>query len=152
MEVLTGEQARALEPNLSEAITSVLRVPSAGIICPYGMTIAAVGNAMDNGVELKLNFEVCAIEKKDGVFTVTAKNGESVSARYIVNAAGAYSDKIAEMAGDKFFEIIPRAGEYHLLDKGYRCLRFRVDSFRKIQGGFKVRHRSDPQFPELGLH
>lgn len=122
MEVLTGEQARALEPNLSEAITSVLRVPSAGIICPYGMTIAAVGNAMDNGVELKLNFEVCAIEKKDGVFTVTAKNGESVSARYIVNAAGAYSDKIAEMAGDKFFEIIPRAGEYHLLDKSQNGL------------------------------
>ena len=122
MEVLTGDEARKLEPNLSEAITSVLRVPSAGIICPYGMTIAAVGNAMDNGVELKLNFEVSAIEKKDGIFTVTSKDGQSVSARFIVNAAGAYSDKIAEMAGDKFFEIIPRAGEYHLLDKSQNGL------------------------------
>ncbi len=117
MEVLTGDQARELEPNLSEAITSVLRVPSAGIICPYGLTLAAVGNAMDNGVELKCNFEVSAIEKKDGIFTVTSKDGEKLSAKYLVNAAGAYSDKIAEMAGDGFFEIIPRAGEYHLLDK-----------------------------------
>ncbi|MBR5294957.1 MAG: NAD(P)/FAD-dependent oxidoreductase [Clostridia bacterium] len=117
MEVLSGVEARKLEPNLSEAITSVLRVPSAGIICPYGLTIAAVGNAMDNGVELKCNFEVSSIEKKDGVFTVTSKDGEKLSAKYVVNAAGAYSDKIAAMAGDGFFEIIPRAGEYHLLDK-----------------------------------
>ena len=117
MEILTGDQAREMEPNLSPEITSVLRVPSAGIICPYGLTIAAVGNAMDNGVELRCNFKVSSIEKKDGVFTVTSSKGDKMQARYLVNAAGAYSDKVAEMAGDKFFEIIPRAGEYHLLDK-----------------------------------
>ncbi len=117
MEILSGDQARALEPNLSEKITSVLRVPTAGIICPYGLTIAAVGNAMDNGVELLLNFEVSSIEKKDGVFTVTAADGREVEGRFVVNCAGAYSDKIAAMAGDPLFEIIPRAGEYHLLDK-----------------------------------
>ena len=117
MEILSGDQAREMEPNLSPEVTSVLRVPSAGIICPYGLTIAAVGNAMDNGVELRCNFEVVAIEKKDDVFTVTSAKGETLRAQYVVNAAGAYSDKIAEMARDKFFEIIPRAGEYHLLDK-----------------------------------
>ena len=36
---------------------------------------------------------------------------------YLVNCAGGYSGRIAAMAGDGFIEIIPRAGEYLLLDK-----------------------------------
>lgn len=114
--ILSGDEARAMEPNLSEKVSKVLHVPNAGIICPYDLTIAAVGNAMDNGVELKRNFEVVSVEKKDG-FVLTAENGETVEGRYLVNCAGAYSDKVAAMAGDGFFEIIPRAGEYMLLDK-----------------------------------
>lgn len=117
MEILTGDEARALEPHLSKEITRVLRIPTAGIICPYFLTIAAVGNAMDNGVTLKCNFEITTIEKADDTFTVTSKDGEQVEGRYLVNCAGAYADKLAAMAGDGFFEIIPRAGEYMLLDK-----------------------------------
>ncbi len=116
MELLSGDEARKLEPQLAKNITAVLRVPTAGIVCPYGLTIAAVGNAMDNGVELFRDFEVCRIENKNG-FLVESKTGEKVSAKYLVNCAGAAADKIAEMAGDGFFEIMPRAGEYMLLDK-----------------------------------
>ena len=116
LELLTGDQARALEPNLSEAVTKVLRVTNAGIVGPYELTIAAVGNAMDNGVVLKRNFAVSAIEKTD-IFTVTAESGEKVQAKYLVNCAGGGSDKIAALAGDGFFTVIPRAGEYMLLDK-----------------------------------
>lgn len=117
MKILTGEDALKLEPNLSKSITLALRVTNAGIICPYKLTIAAIGNAMDNGVELKRNFEVTEIEKTDNGFTVKSKNNESVSGKYLINCAGCYSDKIAKMAGDCSFEIIPRAGEYLLLDK-----------------------------------
>lgn len=117
MKILIGEDARRLEPALSEKVSLALRVPSAGIICPYKLTIAAIGNAMDNGIELKRNFEVTEISNENGVFTVTAQNGESVTAKYLINCAGCYSDKIAELAGDCDFEIIPRAGEYLLLDK-----------------------------------
>ncbi len=116
MKVLSGEEARKLEPNLSEEITLVLHVPTAGIICPYKLTIAAVGNAMDNGVELKRNFEIAAIEKKEH-FTVRATSGETVEGEYLINCAGCYSDKIAAMAGDCDFTIIPRSGEYLLLDR-----------------------------------
>ncbi len=116
MKVLTGDEARALEPNLSKEITLVLHVPSAGIVCPYKLTIAAVGNAMDNGVALKRNFEIVSVEKKDD-FIVTAKTGEQVQARYFINCAGCYSDKVAQMAGDCDFQIIPRVGEYLLLDR-----------------------------------
>ena len=116
MKVLSGDEARALEPNLSEAITKVLHIPSAGIICPYDLTIAAVGNAMDNGVELKRNFEIAKIEQKDGL-VVTSTDGETVEGRFFLNCAGNHADEVAELIGDRFYDIISRAGEYMLLDK-----------------------------------
>jgi len=117
LRVISGNEARALEPNLSPQVISALHVPNAGIICPYALTIAAAGNAMDNGVALKRNFAVSTIEKAETGHTVTAKNGQSVTGRYILNCAGGYSDKIAALVGDTGFTIIPRSGEYMLLDK-----------------------------------
>ena len=117
LEILTGDEARALEPALSPAASLVLNVTNAGIVCPYELTVAAIGNAMDNGAELKVNFAVESIEKEGDVFTVTAKNGESVTGTYVVNCAGGYADRVAAMVGDDFFKIIPRVGEYMLLDK-----------------------------------
>ena len=117
LKILTGDEARAIEPNLSTAITSALHVTNAGIICPYDLTIAAVGNAMDNGVELKRNFAVASVEKTEGGYTVTSAKGEAVSGKFVLNCAGGYSDKVAAMVGDDYFTIIPRAGEYILLDK-----------------------------------
>ena len=49
MQLLSGSAVRALEPQLSKNITAALLVPTAGIICPYELTVAALGNAMDNG-------------------------------------------------------------------------------------------------------
>ncbi|MCQ2448653.1 MAG: NAD(P)/FAD-dependent oxidoreductase [Clostridia bacterium] len=117
LKVLSGEEVRKIEPNLSESVTSALLVENAGIICPYELTIAAVGNAMDNGATLKTDFEVVGIEKNENGFVITSVDGETVESRFAVNCAGCYSDKIAQMIGDNSFEIIPRAGEYLLLDK-----------------------------------
>ena len=117
LSILTGDEARAKEPMLSREVSLVLDVPTAGIICPYELTVAAIGNAMDNGAELKRNFEVVSIEKEEGVFVVKSATGEEVRARYLVNCAGAYSDRVAAMVGEETFRIIPRAGEYMLLDK-----------------------------------
>jgi len=76
-----------------------------------------MGNAMDNGVELIRNFEVSEIRKTEDKFIITSANGESVTAKYLINCAGGYSDKISALAGDEAFKIISRAGEYMLLDK-----------------------------------
>ncbi len=116
MKLLSGEEARKEEPRLSEACTLALLIPTAGIICPYQLTVAAIGNAMDNGVELKTNFEISKIERGEA-FTLTSKKGETLKGKYLINCAGGYSDKVAEMAGDCDFTIIPRAGEYLLIDK-----------------------------------
>ena len=117
LKVLTGDEARILEPELSGAVTSALHIPTAGIICPYELTIAAVGNAIENGVELRRNFAVSAIQKQEHGYAVTSATGETVKARYILNCAGGYADAVARMVGDDYFTIIPRSGEYILLDK-----------------------------------
>ena len=93
-----------------------LYAPSAGIVCPYGLATAAIGNAMDNGVELIRNFAVDRIEKQDDAFTVYCGE-KTVNAKFVVNAAGVFSDDIARMVGDDHFSINARAGEYILLDK-----------------------------------
>lgn len=101
---------------MSEKAAGALRCTSSGIIGPYELAIAAVGNAMDNGVELRTDFRVERIEKTDGGFCLYA-GGQQVQARYVLNCAGLYADEIAGMLGERTAPIVPRRGEYLLLDK-----------------------------------
>ncbi|MBQ7063859.1 MAG: NAD(P)/FAD-dependent oxidoreductase [Firmicutes bacterium] len=113
--VLNQEELLALEPSLSDQALGALYAPTGAIVCPYELNIASVGNAMDNGTELMLDYQVTGIEVQEDGFLITG-TGEPVKARFIVNAAGVYSDKIAEMVGDHSFTITPRKGQYMLLD------------------------------------
>ncbi len=117
LKLLSGDAARAIEPALSAEVTGALLVPSAGVICPYMLTIAAIGNAMDNGVALLRDFAVCGIDRDKDGFTVRAASGDTVRGRFVANCAGGFADRISEMAGDDSFTLLPRAGEYLLLDK-----------------------------------
>ena len=117
LQILDKKAVHELEPNLSEPVECALYAPTGAIICPYELTIAAVGNAMDNGAELKTNFAVAGLERKGDGYEVKAADGQSVTARIVINAAGLYADEIATMAGDASFTIHPRRGEYILLDK-----------------------------------
>ena len=116
MRILDKKALKELEPNLSDEVHGALDAPSAGIVCPYELTIAATENAVVNGVEFKRNCRVEAISFADGVFTLKTTSGE-VKAKYIVDAAGAYSDEIAKMIGDNSIELVMRRGEYFILDK-----------------------------------
>lgn len=116
LRILNGNEAREIEPALSENVTYALYAPTGAIICPYELTIAAVGNAMDNGAKLILNSAVKKIEKKQEGFDVITDK-ETIFAKIVINAAGVYSDAIAKMIGDDSFSVTPRRGEYILLDK-----------------------------------
>ncbi|MEE1042638.1 MAG: NAD(P)/FAD-dependent oxidoreductase [Clostridia bacterium] len=116
LKILEKDELKKIEPNISENVLCALYAPTGAIICPYELTIAAIGNAMDNGADLELNFKVDAIENKRDYYEV--KCGDKVvKARYVVNGAGLYSDEIAAMVGDNSFKVHPRRGEYILLDK-----------------------------------
>ena len=117
LRILEREELFRMEPALNPELACALYAPTGAIVCPYGLTIAAVGNAMDNGAELALNFEVTSIERCEGGFLLTAADGRTVSTRYLVNSAGLYSDEIARMLGDDSFRVHPRRGEYMLLDR-----------------------------------
>ncbi|MBQ4518800.1 MAG: NAD(P)/FAD-dependent oxidoreductase [Clostridia bacterium] len=116
LRIMEQEELRSLEPNVSGDAICALYAPTGAITCPYELTIAAIGNAMDNGAELYLNFEVSKIRKTDVGFTICSKE-KTIESRLVVNAAGVYADSIAGMVGDSSFTIHPRRGEYILLDK-----------------------------------
>ncbi len=116
LSLLSRDEVLALEPNVSPEVVGALRCTTSGIVCPYGLTIAAVGNAMDNGVKLICNFEVDGIcHTADGY--VIYSGDRKVESDYIVNCAGLFADRIAAMVGDDRYELIPRMGEYMLLDR-----------------------------------
>ena len=115
MSIVDKEKLRELEPNISEEAVGALLAETAGIVCPYELAIAAVQNAVKNGAELIRDCEVTGISYDDAFILNTSK-GE-IKAKYVVNAAGVFSDTVARMIGDDSFNIIIRKGEYYLLDK-----------------------------------
>lgn len=116
MEIIGQEKLREMEPHISDEALGALWAPTAGIVSPYELTIAAAENAVMNGAEIRRNSGVNGIEYKDGMFSVSTKTGV-IEAKYVINCAGVFSDKVANMIGDTSFKIIPRKGEYYLLDK-----------------------------------
>lgn len=117
LEIISSGRLKELEPNISELALGALYAPTGGIVCPYGLTIAAIGNAMDNGAELYTEFEVTKIDRTDGGFRVKAADGREITGRYLINCAGLASGRIASLAGDGAVKIGARRGEYVLLDR-----------------------------------
>ncbi|MBQ8584574.1 MAG: NAD(P)/FAD-dependent oxidoreductase [Clostridia bacterium] len=116
LKLLSRDEVVALEPNIGDEVTAALYAPTGAIVCPYELCMAAIGNAMDNGAMLKCSFEVTEITDM-GDFCKVKSSNEEISARFVINCAGLYSDKIAEMCGVGGFSITPRRGEYLLLDR-----------------------------------
>lgn len=114
--MLTGEEVRRMEPCLSGGITAALYAPTAGIVCPFGLNIAAVENAVENGATVLRSSRVTQIERGGGHFDITAGDRQ-IKARFVVNAAGVYADEISRMAGGEDFHISARRGEYVLFDR-----------------------------------
>lgn len=116
LEIIDQAQLRQMEKNISDEAIAALYAPTGGIVCPYELTIAAIGNAMDNGATLMTDFEVSAIKKVDGGYVIQSKDGQQVETKLVINCAGLYSGKIAEMVGDTI-NVGARKGEYILLDR-----------------------------------
>ena len=114
--ILTGDEVRKMEPNVSGEVVAALYAPTGGIVCPFGLTIALAENACDNGVEFVFNTKAEKVEKTTEGYRVITNNGV-FETKYVVNAAGVYSDEIHNMVSEKKLHIVPRRGEYCLLDK-----------------------------------
>ena len=115
MEIISGQRLRDMEPNLSDNVVAALYAPTAGIVCPFQLTIGMAENACTNGVSFYLNTKVQRIVKKDNSFDLYTDK-DVFSTRTVINAAGLYTDFIHNMLCSKKIKIIPRKGEYFLLD------------------------------------
>jgi len=117
LRIISGEELKIIEPEVSKEAEAALYAPSGGITGPYEMNIALAENAAANGVCFIMGAQVKSIEWTGSCFRVTAGN-MVYSTRYLINSAGVNSDLIAEMAEKKRrYKITPRLGEYCLLDK-----------------------------------
>lgn len=116
LKILDREEVLGMEPNITDDVYAALYAPSAGIVCPFGMNIALAENACTNGVEFRFNTEVLDIRKTENGYEIYTNRG-MFQAKFVVNAAGVYADKIHNMVSKKKIHITPRRGEYCLLDK-----------------------------------
>lgn len=116
LEILSGEKARALEPNLSPEITAALHAPSAAIVSPWEFALAMAENAVQNGADLQLETRVTGLTPTEGGWKIETTKGD-FEARFVVNAAGVDAGKVHALAAPENFVTKPCRGEYYLLDK-----------------------------------
>lgn len=116
LEILSGETARALEPNLSPEITAALHAPSAAIVSPWEFALAMAENAVQNGADLHLETRVTGLAPIEGGWKIATTKGD-FEARFVVNAAGVDAGKVHALAAPENFVTKPCRGEYYLLDK-----------------------------------
>ena len=111
-EIIDGDQARKLEPNLSDNVTMALSLPTTGVITPWEVTIAAVEEAMLNGVELRLSYEVKNIKKQEEGFLIN----DEIETKVLINCAGVNCDDITNMLRVSPYKVEAKKGEYYILD------------------------------------
>ena len=116
LKLLSSGEVREKEHNVSSSVVAALWAPKSAIVCPFSLTVALAENAASNGVEFVFLQNVVSVEKNTSCFTVRTDR-EVYTADAVVNCAGVYADKIHNMVCDKKLEIVPRRGEYVLMDK-----------------------------------
>lgn len=117
LKILSKEEVIKIEPNVNKNVISALLCEVAGIVCPFNLNVALMENAINNGVQLKLQAKVINIQKQEDCFDTKLSNNENIKSKYVINAAGVYADKINNMIGGDEYYIIPRKGQYKVLDK-----------------------------------
>ncbi len=118
LRILNREEALRLEPNLADAVCGALLAPTGGIICPFTLTLAFAEVAAANGVEFRLGEAALNIvrEQSGNGYELTTSKGK-IQTKYIINAAGVYADVFHNMVSENKIHIMPRKGEYCLMDK-----------------------------------
>jgi glycerol-3-phosphate dehydrogenase len=116
LELWSAGRLQREEPNLAPSLAGALYAPSAGVINPYEACFALAENAVANGVELHTESPVQRIDRADGHLVLHTPGGRW-PARFVLNCAGLYADRVAALVGLHDYTIQPRRGEEYLLDK-----------------------------------
>ena len=128
-ELLTGEEARRLEPNLSEEVKWALLENDSAIVSPWEFALALAETAVKNGAQLILNREVTGLKEGNNLWQIETKIAEgallqkedaketSFAAKVVINAAGLNAGLLRDRVLPPRFQTRPKRGQYYLLDK-----------------------------------
>jgi (S)-2-hydroxyglutarate dehydrogenase len=139
LRILEREAMLAIEPHAGGL--RALHVPSTGITNYAAVAATYAEIASGRGVEIKTNAKVLGFVRSDRTVEIQTRAGD-FSARYVVNCAGLYSDRVARMAGDDpRIMLVPFRGEYYDLAPARESL------VRAL-----IYPVPDPRYPFLGVH
>jgi L-2-hydroxyglutarate oxidase LhgO len=101
LKIISRSELKEMEPNV-EGVAALLS-PSTGIIDSHALMEHFVARAKDSGAEIAYRKKVVGIEEvSDGYKVAVEENDKgkfSFTTRILINCAGLYCDKIAELAG-----------------------------------------------------
>ena len=121
--VLSGDEARAVEPYLSPRVERAIQVPD-GAVDPFRLTVANAAAAREHGARIETHAEVTDMLVRGGRAVgahVRHESGkgarkhgaspstEIITAEHVINAAGPWAGRLAEMAGIEV-EVRPAKG------------------------------------------
>jgi len=137
-EIIGPEKIRQLEPYVTKKAIAGLYAKEPGVLYTPEWTFALTENAVQNGVSLYLGAAVTGIDKEDDhYYKVTTTRGQ-IRARYVINAAGLYSDEIAALLGDADIHLELRKGTMLIFDKSVSSLVRHM-----LFGTFSEKHSQD---------
>jgi glycerol-3-phosphate dehydrogenase len=118
MRLISADEMRSREPEITPLVSGAVWAPTGGLCDPFGVTIAAAENALQNGVKIYLDTKFESFIMIDNRIMGVKTNRSDFKCRWVINAAGVYADEVMHKAGVRLeFKIIPRRGEYCVLDK-----------------------------------
>lgn len=123
-EIVTADEVYRQVPALGEGALAGLTVPDESIICTWTASLALATDAVRRGVALRLDTRVTAVDA--GSPTLLHTTSGSVSAGWVVNAAGLGADLVDGLFGHSRFTVTPRRGELLVFDKQARPLVDRI--------------------------
>lgn len=114
---LNRDEVLHLEPNVNKNVVAGLLDEGHRIsLYPWDLAIALAENLKENGVRIMLSTQVIGIKPLEGGFAVDTINGH-IRTEFIINAAGHYGTKIADMAGVRDFDLKYNYSQMLVLDK-----------------------------------
>ena len=137
--IVDSQELKDLEPHATGI--KAIHVPSTGIINYTSVVDELAKQIIKRGGEIKTKATVKGFVRKAGECIVNTQMCDYPT-ELVINCAGLYSDKIAQLAGENSsISIIPFRGEYYMLKPESRHL---VNSL--------IYPVPDPRFPFLGVH
>jgi L-2-hydroxyglutarate oxidase len=138
---ISKEEALEREPHIH--VKEAILVPQAGIVDYTTVSLKYAEKIRALGGEILTNFKVNQIVRSKTDIVIRSFDDREISGSILVNCAGLYSDKVAQMTGMPIppLQIIPFRGEYYDL---------------KPEKQYLVNHLiypvPNPDFPFLGVH